>query len=286
MKLTRVATGFMSAMLLSGGVLWADDVSSLKSEVADLKAKVAAMESTQMAPAASGDAEALTSMKKKGAIKIGGKVEMFTQVLSRDDRAAYDNTGTNGAVAATNTVAAKGDEVQSTTFMASNADLKFDIAATKDMGAIMYLAFYDFWDQAVAQDDLLEECYFYFKNIRGSAFGVNFGKKEAPFGQDKDPIINTPYSNNGSRQSFLGRAWEAADASAANSNRHTTVGDFSHPGELDRVFMIEGNWKYKDVIKAEAAVFQSTASGGAANTIRTGGGAQGTSAGPSGASQR
>jgi len=89
-------------------------------------------------------------MKKKGAIKIGGKVEVFTQVMDRNDRTNYNVTGTNGnaALTAANQLPIRDDEVQSTTFMASNAELKFDVAATKDMGMFMLLDFTDMWDEA------------------------------------------------------------------------------------------------------------------------------------------
>ena len=89
MRTMRWGLGIVAALVLGGAAYAAEsDAASLKSELADLKAKVAAMESTtMMAPATTGDVEALTSMKKKGAIRIGGDVEVAAMVASRDERA-------------------------------------------------------------------------------------------------------------------------------------------------------------------------------------------------------
>ncbi len=65
-------------------------VSSLRDELADLKARAAALESSDMAPAAGGDADTLTSMKQRGAIKIGGDVAVDVVVRDRDEPGSED----------------------------------------------------------------------------------------------------------------------------------------------------------------------------------------------------
>lgn len=269
MSIARWGMGVAVALFLVGSAVRADDVSSMKSELADLKAKVAAMESAQMAPAAGGDAESLTSMKKKGAIKIGGEVQVAMEVADRTDQhasvipnAALANMGGTTARVSNS----QNDDVQSTTFTTTEAMLNFQVNASKDTYLYLGLDLDDFWNSAANQDDLLREVYFMWKNVRGSAFDVWFGKKELPFAMNKDPLIlNQVTDTRGGGQdvqnnsSYLGQAWEAADSSGANGNPHAVVGDYTHPGAMDNVYQVGGAWKYKDVVKVEAAVFQSNA---------------------------
>ncbi len=86
-----MAFWFASIVGLASGV-WAGDGGSLRAELADLKAKVAALESAQLAPAAGGDAERLTSLKKTGSVTVGGEVAVDVLVVHRDDGDA-DNDG-------------------------------------------------------------------------------------------------------------------------------------------------------------------------------------------------
>jgi len=227
----------------------ADDVSSLKAELADLKAKVAAMESSEMAPAAGGDAESLTSLKKKGSIKIGGNVEVAVVVKDRDDASL------NGGV---ETINGEDDEVLSTEFRTYDADLTFDVAASKDMGLRILLDLDDMWDEgAVDQDDLLEECYFYWKHVGGSNWQLNFGKKEVPFGMDKNVGLFYSYAHGGGgAQTTLFAPSEANVVTAGNA--HNRVGNAGQwMGEIDNVFQVEAIYTYKDLAKFYASLFQN-----------------------------
>ena len=270
MSIARWGMGVALAAF-AAGVAFADDVTNLKSEVADLKAKVAAMESAQMAPAAGGDAESLTSMKKKGAIKIGGEVQVAMQVIDREDQSV--NTSLGGVDPNRD----QGDEdyVQSTVFTTTEANLDLQVNASKDVFLFLRLDLDDFWtDDAnnVEQDDFLEEVYFMWKNVRGLPWDIWFGKKEAPFGMNKDPLILEQVTNrkDGKMSSYLGQAWEAADSTLGidvdgdgvpeiNTNPHNVLGDYAHPGAFDNVFQVGTSWKWKDLVKAEIAVFQSKA---------------------------
>jgi hypothetical protein len=232
----------------------ANDTSSLKAELADLKAKVAAMESREMAPAAGGDAESLTSMKKKGAIKIGGNVEVVLMAKTRDE----DPTARHG----------EDDNVSSTEFTTYDADLVLDVAASKDMGLMLLLDLDDAWNQTTDQDDLLEECYFYWKNVGGSNVQLNFGKKEVPFGQDKRVAFFYGYVHGQMtpRTSILA-ASEMQDGSVGNA--HVSVGNAATwAGEIDNVFQVEAIYSYKDLAKFYASVFQSNTTTGATRQTR------------------
>ncbi len=259
MSIARWGMGVALALFV-GSVAFADDVTNLKSEVADLKAKVAAMESAQMAPAAGGDAESLTSMKKKGAIKIGGEVQVAMQVIDREDQSV--NTSLGGVDPNRD----QGDEdyVQSTVFTTTEANLDLQVNASKDVFLFLRLDLDDFWtdDNAFTrQDDLLEEVYFMWKNVRGLPWDIWFGKKEAPFGMNKDPLILEQVTNrkDGKMSSYLGQVWESWDSTAGKTNLHNVLGDYDHHGAFDNVFQVGMAWKWKDLIKAEVAVFQSKA---------------------------
>jgi len=250
----RWGLGVVAAMFIMSTAARANDTTSLKAELADLKAKVAAMESREMAPAAGGDAESLTSMKKKGAIKIGGNVEVALLVKDRDE----DPTAANG----------EDDEILSTEFCTYDADLVLDVAASKDMGLMLLLDLDDDWDEdAVDQDDLLEECYFYWKNVGGSNVQLNFGKKEVPFGQDKRVAFFYGYVHGqGSPRTSILAASEMVDGTAGNT--HVSVGNAAQwAGEIDNVFQVEAIYSYKDLAKLYASVFQSnTTTGGGRQT--------------------
>ncbi|MCX7935789.1 MAG: hypothetical protein N3A66_11100, partial [Planctomycetota bacterium] len=234
MSIARWGMGVALAVFV-GSVAFADDVTNLKSEVADLKAKVAAMESAQMAPAAGGDCESLTSMKKKGAIKIGGEVQVAMQVIDREDQSANIKQNVGGRAED------QGDDdyVLSTVFTTTEANLDLQVNASKDVFLFLRLDLDDFWtDDGLTprQDDLLEEVYFMWKNVRGLPWDIWFGKKEAPFGMNKDPLILEQVTNckDGIMSSYLGQQWEAEDSSAGPglakpglTNPHDVLGDYA-----------------------------------------------------------
>ncbi len=240
----------VAGVFVIGSAARADDVSSLKAELADLKAKVAAMESSEMAPAAGGDAESLTSMKKKGAIKIGGSVGIVTLVVDRDEDPTQVPNGED-------------DDVLSTEFY-PEASLKFDVAASKDMGVYLKLDLEDFWDAGAAQDDLLEECYFYWKHVGGSNWQLNFGKKEVKaFGQDKAVGYIDGFMHG---EATLFDADEMRDGTAGNA--HADVGDKDWLGEVDNVLGIEAIYKYKDLAKFYLHLFQNNETTGGGRRTR------------------
>ena len=243
------------AMMLANTAL-GNDTSGMREEIADLRAKVAALESTQMAPAAGGDAASLTSMRKKGMIKIGGKVETAVIIAHRDDRASVD--------------AGQDDEVTTTTFGPTSGELNFKIEANSNMGAVIKLDIDDAWDEPdlgeLDQDDFLEEMYFYFKKVMDSNWGVKFGKKEVPFGTDKDVLILPAVTNTSAHFIAYNRAlvnqgnWarNGMDTLVSVDNPHNDpTGRDWWPTEVDNRFQIAADWKYKDLLTLEMAVFQN-----------------------------
>jgi len=237
-----------------GSGLWAaDETESVRAEMNALKTRIAAMEGAQMAPAAGGDCESLTSMKKKGAVQIGGDIELDTVVLHRDD------------------VTSDTDEVDSTGFYTSTANLNFKVSASKDTYLYLKLDLDDMWTRdggAVNQDDLLEECYFMWKAIRGSAFDLRFRQGRGPLwpGQGCGDHRQLPPQQ---RHGQLARQDGPLRSGGRRrvGERQPARGGREHqpPGEKDNVFMVEGTYTWKNLIKLESAVFQ--------NNARRGGGA-------------
>jgi len=245
-----------------GTAVRADDASSLKEELADLKAAVASMEGLQASAGdpcnvcrscggssecLSGDANNLTSMKKKGFVQIGGSIEINVLVIEREDRS--NTTDATGA-----TVLTDDDDVLSTHVRTMDADLDFKISASKDTFLKIKLDTDDFWNSKAGQDDLLEECYFMWNSVMGSDFGLWFGKKELPFGYDQRVLSGFSYHHDGG-ESFLGRSWEEADDPFANP--HAAVGNMNKPEEIDDVFQVGAVYKWMDIAKLEMAVFQN-----------------------------
>ena len=223
------------------------EVSAMREEVADLKAKMASVAQSQAPAFALGDAESLTSLHKKGAIRVGGDINVDLLYKRREDGNAFKN-----------------DEVDSVEFHTNSANLRFKIEASPDAYLYIKLDLDDFWNNdaaAVEQDDLLEEVRFVWNHIRGSNWGMIFGKGEVPYGQDRTLGIIQSYHHNDVSYSSEGPVFLLAGSEegpeSANGNPHRNVGLTRHPGEVDNVFMIAANWTYKQMLKWEIAVFQN-----------------------------
>ncbi|MBN2711074.1 MAG: hypothetical protein JXR97_01370, partial [Planctomycetes bacterium] len=244
-----VLAGFLVAGVASAN-------GEMKSELADLKAKVASLESARMAPAAGGDAASLTSMKKKGSIKIGGTVEVDVVAVRRDDMGA--NADAN-------------DEVDSTYFgtglpydSGHGAYLDFQINASADTFLYIKLDLDDMWDQAAGQDDLLQEVYFQWNKVRGSNFDVVFGKKSLDYGMDKYVGI-TPSFNDG--WAYWLTAFEDNTGETA-SNAHNAIGTNNLPTANFNNFQVEGVYHYKDLLNVYVTLFQNNETTGGGRTTR------------------
>lgn len=257
LKLRAVFGLALVAGLVCSGRVWAGEVDDLKAELADMKAKIASMEG-RYAPAmvdgsGGGDASSLSSMNKGvGAITIGGDVNVDLIYTHRDD------------------VTSDHDAVDSTQFHTNSANLRFKVAASKDSFLYIKLDLDDAWyddrlDGDSDQDDLLEECQYVFKNIKGSPFDFIFGKGEVPYGQDKTLGVIQSYNHNHSSffgdnaytsegpEFILNGAEEGSDA----NNPHLCVGDTAHPGEVDNVFLAQVNYTWRELLRFQFAVFQN-----------------------------
>ncbi len=256
----RLLAVLVSAGMLASAAVHAEDLSNVKEEIEDMKAKVAALEN-RAAPPAAGDAQSLTALQKKGAIRIGGDVNVDLIVKRRDD----------------GTPEREGDTVNSTAFHTNSANLRFKIDASPDMYLYIKLDLDDSWDATANQDDLLEECKFVWNHIRESNWGLVFGKGEVPYGQDKTLGAIQSYHHNADQVDgegpiiLTGATEENGEADAANPylnrgylNRRRAW----HPGEVDNVFLLEANYSYKDLARFEIAVFQNNDTTGGGRLTR------------------
>lgn len=261
LRFMKLAVPVIAIICYAGGVVLASDA-NLKSELADMQAKMAALESRLYAPTANvGDSPSLKSMKGTGAITIGGNVNVDVLAKFRDD------------------VTSDRDQINSTEFHTNSADLRFKVAASADRYLFIKLDLDDRWyddrlDNIYDQDDLLEEVRFVWKHIRGSDWGIVFGKGEVPYGQDKTLGIIQSYHHNHSSGTavndnaatsegpifLLGGTEENQEITA--NNTFSAVGPIAHPGEVDNVFMGSVNYTWKKIIKLEFTVFQNADTSG------------------------
>ncbi len=260
---SKLVKYMLAATFIASGLAGASEA-DLKAELADMKAKMAAMESSLAVGAGGGgggEASNLQSMKGKGTITVGGDVAIDIMFRSRDDWTSDH------------------DAIDSTEFHTNSANLRFKIASSPTSYLYIKLDLDDFWndegqDQWPDQDDLLEECKFVWKNIRGSNFSLIFGKGEAPYGQDK--TIGIIQSYNHDHSSFRGHnvyssegpvflvaaegvedQFELGTSDTQVQNPHIFRGNTAHPGEVDNVFLMQVNYTWKNIVQAQLAIFQN-----------------------------
>jgi hypothetical protein len=254
------------AMLLSSTV-FADDVASLREELADLRAKMAVMETAQMAPAAGGDAESLISMKKKAAIKIGGSLDVYAYTVHRDtDPTANWDNDTNdldgdgivegipgGDVNNDGILEFREDDDINHTYFGFCPALTLEAKATEDTRVYFKLDL----DDTATDGDLVEEAYFEWKHVAGSNWKIWLGKDEVEFGQDKSIGFFNTYAHGGA--DGCGDVFTGLPASSENSpaNNHGWTPWNTFPGEVDNTFALQAAYTYKDLLVWSISVFQN-----------------------------
>ncbi len=241
MNIRRIVAGLAATVLL-GTSVWGEDVSGLVNELNDLKAKVAALEAAQLAPATSGDSEAMTSMRRRGSIRIGGEVAIDYMSVEREElgKSAVDN-----------------DKLRSARWGTGEANLDFLINASPD---VMLKIRLDLDYDTNAGEELLDECYFMWKHIRGSDFDLVVGKKTVDYGLHRDFGMTDSFQR-GLAEWFVGS--ENGGSALSTSERdqdYASVGTAnSLPGaeHLERLMQVQGIYNYRDWAKVSATLFQS-----------------------------
>lgn len=224
-------------------------------ELADLHARLATLEAKMMAPAGGGDAESLTSLRKKGAVKIGGAVELDFVVTRRDEANSSS------------------DQINRSFYRADTAELDFQVDAGTDTYFFTKLDL----NSTATDGTLLDQIYFVWENARGSNWSFIFGKNVMPFGQDKNSGIFSPFVDGDVSASVL-TGGEAADDAYARINQRTNnntnggalrqdAEEDNHEsqvilaswgGEIANVFGAQATYKYKELATFEIAAFQNT----------------------------
>jgi hypothetical protein len=246
------------ALLLASSMAVADE----RAEIADLQARIAALEGKMMAPAAGGDAESLSVAKGKGMLKIMGDakirykaIHMEERNLGKWTRRTDPNNRMGGAGGAVGVLAEDGnlgafdldnvnagDNIDYTGYE-WDASLKFRVDAGPDAYLNMKLDLEDANDT----DDLVEEVYFHWSKIRGSNWSVRLGKQEMPFGQDHCALITDPfvhgnssilmdadYHNAGTTVDLVGTASQLAQWDTATTTSGGTINDTRAAMGFDR----------------------------------------------------
>ena len=165
---TKMLMCLAAVLVLTATTVRADD----PAEIADLQSRIATLEAKMMAPAGGGDAETLTSMYKKGVVKIGG--EFKVNVEHRHTENADDSN----------------DEVDQTIWSE-----EIDLFMRVDAGADSYAHFKFEMDKGAP--DLVDEAYYMWKNVRGSGWSILFGLGDVPFGQYEGNAYMDPCSDGG-----------------------------------------------------------------------------------------
>jgi hypothetical protein len=193
------------------------------------------MEAARMAQPATGDAESLTSMKKNGAIKIGGGIDAAAIFVHRDE----DPTQIHG----------ENDDIDVTS-CEIEADLKFEIAANKNVKAMIKI---DLEDDA----QQMEEAYLEWTDVMGTGIKLAVGKKEIKaWGQDK--IIFYEGGLNGGDSNILETPAGSPDGS--RGNQHDQVGTNNWmPSEIDNAWCVEASYAFNDIAKLTGTLFQNAA---------------------------
>lgn len=229
--------------LMAASTVCANDTASMREEIADLRAKVASLETAEMAPSATGEAASLRGMKR-GSITIGGAAEMPIFVMETDENVAADH--------------GEDDEITNT-YAVPEMCLKLNVQASPDMALKVKLDLED----TVGNGDLLEEMYFNWKNVGGSPITLNIGKKEVPFGQDNSIGYHEPFVHGGvdgfDGTYFTDNDYDNDGNNGDTSNVHAEQPMSTLPGEIDNRAMVEAIWSYQQLLTLSGAVFQNTA---------------------------
>ena len=250
----RIAGSFLAVVAtiaLVAGSVQANDAA----EMADLQARIATLEATMMAPAGGGDAEALTSLRKKGSVKIGGKVSIDVETTRRDEANTTD------------------DHINRTVTHFDACDLDIRV----DAGTDSYL-FINFDMTGDTGDEVCAEVIFVWENVRGSNWDLVFGKTQMPFGQGKDNMLSGSFVDDGAPQIMSleeadqrdynetlavrrqidngGNGTTRNDAEEDNHESQTLMANWQ--GDADEYIGLVATYSYKDLAKLDLAVFQHT----------------------------
>ncbi|MHC4886677.1 MAG: ABC transporter C-terminal domain-containing protein [Planctomycetota bacterium] len=250
------------AALTFSGMLSADE------EIADLQARIASLEAKMMAPAASGDAESLMSLRKRGQVKIGGKVELNMFHLKRDEVNLGNHQNVDGTTLAQGISGYSLDSVALGDGITGHAgqnirggdtfnydtyswegNLTFSVDINADTKAII-----DFDLEEDAISDLVEDIYIEFNKVRGSNWKITLGKTSMPFGQAYTPSISTPFIDEGT---LVMNDYSRTNDRNAISDPHTAVGiDIDNAnGAATNVFGIIAEYSWKNNLTLEMATY-------------------------------
>jgi len=253
MKTALGIVAMLAVMAVICGPAMADD----SAQIADLQTRIASLETAQMAPAGAGDCESLTSLNKKGQVKLGGEVAL--------DIIVYGKNRTSDTA-----------DIRNTTFQDTWAKLNMRV----DAGTDTYLFVQLHLRNGLFPDELVEQLKFVWENVKGSKWTVSLGKDEILFGSHKRMLVLDPYVYGGTSSSILAFSPNVEpDVStwAGVSNGQNDYGDgdalldysFSRqpnlisgpfwPGIIREKYSIQGKYQFTDKVAVSGSIFQNAA---------------------------
>ncbi len=232
-----------------GVMLGCSAIASDQSEIADMQARVATLEA-QLATSINneGSAESLMSLRKKGTIKIGGKVEIGFVVSRRNEANDAD------------------DQITRSYYDSADADLNIRV----DAGADTYLFMKLDLDDTGSDGDLIEEVNFVWENVRGSNWTMLFGKHEIAYGQLKNNLCSTGACVDDGGPYVIGGGEPIADSSNPTDKTATKFSDSeegfhesqsimaSWTGDVKNRWGVTASYKYKELATFEITAFQDS----------------------------
>jgi hypothetical protein len=171
MKGVFKAMGIAAAALLATSFGYADDVASLRAQVADMKAQMASTAAQDCNTCDTGN-DSLTSLSGRSQIQIGGQLNV--------DLVFAERSAPAGNVSTTRFA------IPSDPLHASDSTLDFKInTKNAKQYAFISLDLGEFDANPTANRNLIDKAYFAFEDINCSNLDVIFGKADTHYGLDK-----------------------------------------------------------------------------------------------------
>jgi hypothetical protein len=234
----------------TGLPLRADDTATLREDAAAMYDRMAALEAARAVsspanvPGGAVNATELRSLRRTASVRIGGELDVDVIVKHREDLPDDDDT------------------VNATEFRTNNTNLRLRADITDET----YLHFKFDLDGTGGsmpdRNDLVEEAQFVWRSLGGTAWGLTLGKGEVPYGMDRTLGILQSYHHNDAVYTdegpvILNAGTEGPDPANPLANPHANVGRTAHPGEVDRVFLAQVDYTFRNQVRFEFALFQN-----------------------------
>lgn len=257
----------LAAMVFTTGLTNADDSASLRAELADLKAKVAAMETSEDGCNSCGScgttggnckacgADCLTSAKGNANIQIGGHVHVDLLFIHGESNEVTNVNNDDDDYR--RTIFGSGSDLASD---ASNLDLKINAADN-----MYFMVTLELNNDENGSGDILQNLYFAWEGVRGSNWDLYVGEKAVDYGMDKYVGIMPTFHDGGAyllAETYGGPSGATAGNTSGaigvqGANVFATQGVWSTSNT--ETYQIEAVYHYCDLANFYFTLFQNNA---------------------------